>query len=67
MKKFIISNLVEPTAWAGLVLCVCAFVMPRWFLFLLGVLIIAMDENAAKAWCAKRAPGITAKLNEWMQ
>ena len=29
MKKFIISQLVEPTAWTGFILCLCAFIVPR--------------------------------------
>lgn len=65
MKNWIITQLTEPTAWLCALLIVSIIIMPDWFSILICVIGIAMDESAMKAWCAKSAPGIAKKINEW--
>lgn len=65
MKKWLINQLTEPTAWAGATLIVSILFFPDWFSIMLCVILILMDEAAMKAWCARQAPGIAAKIEEW--
>ena len=65
MKKWMLSQLTEPTAWLCFAFIISVILMPDWFSILLALIGIAIDEAAMKAWCAKVAPGIAAKIDEW--
>jgi len=65
MKKWLINQLTEPTAWLCFLFILSVIIMPDWFSILLAVAGILMDESAMKSWCAKVAPGIAAKIEEW--
>ena len=63
MKKWFLLQLTEVTAWIGFILILSAFFAPREYIAILGVVLIATDDEALKAWLAKRSP----KLQAWFQ
>ena len=65
MKTWIKQQLTEITAWSGFLLIVSALIAPRWFILLLGILLICWDDKAASAFVAKRAPWLARKVDEW--
>lgn len=65
IKKYIISQLVEVTAWIGLILIFAAFFAPREYIAVFGVVLIALDDKALRDWVLKKAPGLAAKIEEW--
>lgn len=67
MKKYIITNLTQISFYIGLLLACSAFILPRQYIFLLGVILILLDDNILKNWVDKYAPGIKAKIEEWTQ
>jgi hypothetical protein len=64
MKKYLLAQLFQVSAWIGLALIISAFVAPRWVILTLGVLLILTDDEKLKGWVAKHAPGINAWLEE---
>lgn len=65
--KWIKQQLTEFTAWAGFMMIIGAFFAPRSAFVIIGILLICIDDKKAKAWCAKVAPGVAAKIEEWMK
>lgn len=64
MRKYLLSQLLQVSAWIGFGLILCAFVAPRWFIILLGALLILTDDEKLKGWVAKNAPGLSAWIDE---
>lgn len=64
MKKYIIAQLTQTTFWVGLILAIGAFIAPRSYLALFGVLLIALDDDIVKNFVDKHAPWLSAKIDE---
>lgn len=64
MKTWIKQQLTEMTAWAGFIICFSVFFTPDWFIFILGVLLIAIDDEKAKRFVAWAAPSLSRKIDE---
>lgn len=64
MKKWFFLQLTEVSAWLGLIIILSAFFAPREYIAILGVVLIATDDEALKAWLAKRSPGIAKWFEE---
>jgi hypothetical protein len=62
MKKWLKQQFTEVSAWAGFLLCLSHW-MPLTLSVALGVLLISIDDNKAKAWCAKVAPWLSRELD----
>lgn len=67
MKAWLKRQTTEFTAWIGFFLCVSVFFVPDWVTFLMGVLLIAIDDEKAKAWVAKLSPKAGAWIERWSQ
>ncbi len=65
MKKYLLGQLSQVSAWIGFALIISAFVAPRWLLVVFGVLLVITDDAKLKAWVSRNAPWVTAKLDEW--
>lgn len=66
MKKFFINQLTEPSAWLCLtIILILIFTRSDTIAILACIIGIILDEGKMKEWCAKVAPGITAKIDEW--
>lgn len=59
MKKWFLLQLTEVSAWIGFIIIVAAFMAPREYIAILGAILIATDDEALKAWLAKRSPALT--------
>lgn len=66
MKKWFIKQLTEPTAWLCAAI-IAALLLTRGDTIAICICIVGilLDESAMKAWCAKVAPGIATKIEEW--
>lgn len=64
MKKWILLQLTETTAWVGLFVILAAIFAPRSYIIVLGVILIAVDDNIVKNWIAKISPKLAAKIEE---
>lgn len=65
MKKYLLARLFESTSWIGMAIIVGAFIAPRWFIILLGLILIVSGDSWLRGWIAKHAPEITAQIEEW--
>lgn len=65
MKKWFFTQLTEVTAWVGFYLCVTSFFNLPWEIeFLIGVLLISVDDVKASAWVKAKAPWIQKAIEE---
>lgn len=64
MKKYLLTQLTQVSAWIGLTLILVAFIAPREYIALLGIALILTDDEALKTWVAKRSPWLAAKIEE---
>lgn len=64
MKKYLLAQLLQVSAWTGFAVIIAAFIAPRWFIILLGILLIFTDDEWLKSWVAKNAPGIAKWIDE---
>lgn len=64
MWKYFLGQLLQVSAWVGIALIICAFVAPRWFIVLLGALLILTDDAWLTSWVKKNAPAIAKWLDE---
>lgn len=55
---------MQVSAWLGVGLIIAAFIAPRAYIVILGVLLILTDDEWLKAWVAKHAPGIATWIDE---
>lgn len=58
MKKYLLAQLAQVSAWIGIVIIVAAFIAPREYIAILGIALILTDDEALKGWVNKHAPGI---------
>lgn len=65
MKKYILSQLTQVSAWIGIALILMAFFAPRSYIVIAGALLILTDDEALKSWVAKRSPWLANKIEEW--
>lgn len=59
MKKYLLGQLSQVSAWIGIILIFAAFLLPREYIVFLGLALILTHDEALKGWVAKQAPGIT--------
>lgn len=64
MKNWLKKQATEFTAIIGFVLVLSAFFAPDWVFLTLGILLIAIDDEKAKTWTAKVAPGFGRWIDE---
>jgi hypothetical protein len=64
LKKWLLTQLTEPTAWICTAVIIAVLFFPDWFVILLAVVGILLDEAAMKSWCAKVAPGIAKRVED---
>lgn len=64
MWKYLLGQLLQVSAWIGISLIICAFVAPRWFIILMGFLLILTDDAWLSSWVKKNAPGVAKWLEE---
>lgn len=64
MKAWLKQQITEMTAWAGFLICASVFFTPDWFTFILGVLLIAIDDEKAKRFINWAVPSLTKKIDE---
>lgn len=64
LKKYIISQLTQLSAWLGVGTIFSAIFLPRSFIIFLGVLMILTDDNHLKDKLSKWAPDLTKKIDE---
>lgn len=63
MKKWFLAQLTQVSAWIGAIIIVSAFIAPREYIAIFGILLIITDDEALKNWLAKRSP----KLQAWLE
>ncbi len=65
MKKYLISQLTQVSAWIGVCVILAAFFAPRSVIVVLGVLLILTDDEWLRAFVTKSAPKVEKKINEF--
>ncbi len=58
MKKYLLTQLTQVSAWIGVFIIIGAFLAPREYIAIFGLLLILTDDEALKGWVAKHAPGM---------
>lgn len=64
MKKWILLQLTEVSAWVGFIIIIATFIAPREYIAILGALLIIVDDDILKNWVAKISPKLAAKIEE---
>lgn len=64
MKKYLIKQLTEITAWIGFIVILMAIFSPREYIAIAGLLLIATDDEAVKNWIARNAPWLSNKIDK---
>lgn len=67
MKKYILAQLSQVSAWIGLLVILSAFFASRTTIALFGLILILTDDEALKGWVARNAPWLTRKINQWTE
>ena len=65
MKKYLLAQLRQVSAWIGLLIILSAFFASRTTIVIFGALLILTDDEALKGWVSRLAPWLTAKIDEW--
>ena len=65
MKKYLLAQLTQVSAWIGLLIILSAFFASRTTIVIFGALLILTDDEALKGWVSRRAPWLTSKIDEW--
>lgn len=65
MKKYLLAQLTQVSAWIGLLIMLGAFIAPGSWMFFFGLFLFLTDDEALKNWTTKHAPGLTKKFEEW--
>lgn len=63
MKNWVKQQLTELSAWAGLLMVIGAFLFPRTVFLVLGVLLIATDDEKATAFFKAIGAKISTKID----
>lgn len=64
MVKWLKQQFTEISAWAGFLMIIGAFLFPRSVFVFIGIVLIAIDDDKAKSWCAKMAPWLSEKVDD---
>lgn len=65
MKKYLINQLTQITAWVGLFLIIYYLLpLPSWLLLVGGITLIAVDDDIVKRGMAKVSPSLEKWLND---
>ena len=65
MKDWLKQQVTELTAWAGFWLIVTGWLnTPYWLDFVVGVLLISIDDTKAANWLKKVSPKLQKKIDE---
>ena len=67
MKKYLLAQLSQVSAWIGFLIILSAFFASRTTILVFGVLLILTDDAALKGWVSRNAPWLTRKINEWTE
>lgn len=67
MKKYILAQLSQVSAWIGLLIILSAFFASRSTIALFGLILILTDDAALKGWVSRNAPWLARKINEWTE
>lgn len=65
IKSFIINKLTQLSAWLGVITIFGAFVFPRSWIVLLGVIMILTDDMKLQKFFAKWSPKIKDSLDKY--
>lgn len=65
MKNWLKKQLFEITAWTGFILILCALFAPRIIFIILGIILIATDDEKAKEWVKSKAPTLSDIIEKW--
>lgn len=65
MNTWLKKQATELTAWIGFFLCLSVFFTPDWVTFLIGLLLIAIDDEKAKVWVTRVSPKVGEMIDEW--
>jgi hypothetical protein len=65
MKKYLLTQLSQVSAWIGLLVILSAFFASRTTIVVFGGLLILTDDEALKGWVSRNAPWLTNKIEEW--
>jgi hypothetical protein len=63
IKKYIITQLTDVSAYIGLFIVLAAIFLPRSFIFIAGIALILTDD----AWCRKKMEQWSPKLREILE
>jgi len=63
MKNWMKQQVTEITFWAGLVMVVGYFILPKIIMLIVGVLLIAIDDVKARKWIDERKEKASAFID----
>lgn len=63
-KTWLKQQFTEVSAWAGFLMIVGSFLFPRSVFIFIGIVLIAIDDEKAKAWCNKVAPWMASEIDK---
>lgn len=64
MKKYLLAQLLQVSAWVGVIIFIMAFIAPREYIAIAGIALILTDDKWLQEWVAKHAPGIQKWIDE---
>lgn len=64
MKSWLKQQLIETTAWAGLLMILAPFIFPWWLSVTIGILLIASDDQAVQAKIRTACPALSKWIDE---
>lgn len=64
MFKYFLSQLTQMSTWFGIFVILFSVFTPRSWIFLLGVVMIFLKDDAVKAFIAARAPTISKWIED---
>lgn len=65
MKKWLIAQLTQLSAWIGFSMIVGAILhLPYWVFFSSGLALVLTNDTQLQALCAKIAPGLAKRIDE---
>lgn len=64
MSNWIKKQLTELTAWGGFIICASVFFTPDWITFLIGVLLVAIDDQKAQKFITWALPSLSKLVDD---
>ncbi len=65
MKNWLKQQFTEMTFWGGFIICASVFFTPDWITFSIGAILIAIDDEKAKAVIQSMLPWLNKKVDEF--